>query len=183
MALLAEEIVEEWPNRNGYFTIRGAKVGLYEIDLLAIKKSGPKVERRHIEVQVSIRPASYITPLSKQDQRKTGRAPHNATKRKPDELEAGVHEWVHKKFLMQQKCELRESLYPGKWQYELVVNEVRHAEEPRLIEKEGVKILHLSDIIEELRLSKTCIKSAAGRDLIELVMLKAGQSPPTTDGQ
>ena len=183
MALLAEEIVEEWLNRNGYFTIRGAKVGLYEIDLLAIKKSGPKVERRHIEVQVSIRPVSYITPLSKQVQRKTGRAPYNATKRSPDELEAGVQEWVHKKFLMQQKCELRESLYPGKWQYELVVNEVRHPEELPFIEKEGVKILHLSDIIEELSSSKTCIRSAAGRDLVELVMLEAEQSPPTAAGQ
>ena len=36
MALLAEEIVEEWLNRNGFFTIRGIKVGVYEIDLLAI---------------------------------------------------------------------------------------------------------------------------------------------------
>jgi hypothetical protein len=104
-------------------------------------------------------------------------------KRSPDELEAGVQEWVHRKFLMQQKCELRESLYPGKWQYELVVNEVRHPEELPLIEKEGVKILHLANIIAELRLSKTCIKSAAGRDLVELVMLKAGQSSPTAAGQ
>jgi hypothetical protein len=36
MALLAEEIVEEWLNRNGYFTIRGIKLGVQEIDLLAL---------------------------------------------------------------------------------------------------------------------------------------------------
>ncbi len=36
MALLAEEVVEEWLNRNGYFTIRGIKVGVDEIDTLAI---------------------------------------------------------------------------------------------------------------------------------------------------
>ena len=146
MALLAEEIVEEWLNRNGYFTIRGIKVGLYEIDLLAIRKTGSEIERRHIEVQASFRPVSYITPLPKQVQKETGRAPYNARKRSHKELEAGVQEWVHSKFLMQQKCELRESLYPGKWRYELVVNIVRHPEELVYIEKQGVKILHLSNI-------------------------------------
>ncbi len=183
MALLAEEIVEEWLNRNGYFTIRGAKVGLYEIDLLAIKKTASKAELRHIEVQASIRPVSYITPVPKHIREKTGRAPFNARKRSPEELKIGVKEWVHKKFLMQKKCKLRESLFPGKWQYELVVNEVRHPEELSFIEAEGVKIFHLSDIIEQLRSSKTCIKSAAGKDLIELVMLKTRQSTTTAAGQ
>ena len=37
MALLAEEVVEEWLNRKGYFTIRGAKVGVPEMDLLAVR--------------------------------------------------------------------------------------------------------------------------------------------------
>lgn len=183
MALLAEEIVEEWLNRNGYFTIRGVKVGLYEIDLLAIKRTGSKIVLRHIEVQASIRPVSYITPLPKQVQKETGLAPYNASKRSAEELKRGVQEWVHKKFHMPIKCELRESLFPGKWQYELVVNEVRHPDELPFIEEEGIKILHLSDIIEELRSGSTCIKSAAGRDLVELVMLKTKQSTPAAAGQ
>jgi Holliday junction resolvase-like predicted endonuclease len=37
MALLAEEIVEEWLNRQGYFTIRGIRLGVNEIDLVAVK--------------------------------------------------------------------------------------------------------------------------------------------------
>jgi len=37
MALLAESLVEEWLNRNRFFTIRGIKHGLAEIDLLAIR--------------------------------------------------------------------------------------------------------------------------------------------------
>ena len=36
MALLAEEIVEEWLNRQGFFTIRGIKQGTQEIDLLSV---------------------------------------------------------------------------------------------------------------------------------------------------
>jgi len=66
MALLAEEIVEEWLNRQGYFTIRGIKIGVQEIDLLAVKAlhSGC-VECRHIEVQASMRPVSYISAVPK----------------------------------------------------------------------------------------------------------------------
>jgi hypothetical protein len=37
MSLLAEEGVQEWLNRNGFFTIRGARAGRQEMDLLAIR--------------------------------------------------------------------------------------------------------------------------------------------------
>ena len=61
MSILAEEIVEEWLNRKGYFTIRGVKLGNDEIDILAIKLVGKEVECRHIEIQASMRPVSYIS--------------------------------------------------------------------------------------------------------------------------
>jgi hypothetical protein len=72
MALLAEEIVEEWLNRQGYFTIRGIKIGVHEIDLLAIKISDDHVDCRHIEVTASIHPVSYITDVPKAIQKKLG---------------------------------------------------------------------------------------------------------------
>jgi hypothetical protein len=34
MALLAEQIVEEWLTRQGYFTIRGLKIGVEQHPLL-----------------------------------------------------------------------------------------------------------------------------------------------------
>jgi len=37
MPRLGEEIVEEWLNRQGHFTIRGIKLGVDEIDILAIR--------------------------------------------------------------------------------------------------------------------------------------------------
>ena len=37
MPLLAEEVVQEWLNRQGFFTIRGIKAGNSEIDLLAVR--------------------------------------------------------------------------------------------------------------------------------------------------
>ncbi len=52
MALLAEEIVEEWLNRQGYFTIRGIRLGVNEIDLVAVKfRSGESPVCCHVEVQ------------------------------------------------------------------------------------------------------------------------------------
>jgi Holliday junction resolvase-like predicted endonuclease len=74
MALLAEEIVEEWLNRQGYFTIRGIRLGVNEVDLVAVKFSkGSEVTCRHIEVQASMRPVSYISKIPKAA-RKSGRA-------------------------------------------------------------------------------------------------------------
>ena len=73
MTLLAEELVEEWLNRNGYFTIRGIKLGVHEIDLLALRVNGSAIEARHIEVQASVHPVSYFSPLPKEVRKTTGR--------------------------------------------------------------------------------------------------------------
>ena len=60
MALLAEELVEEWLNRQGYFTIRGVKLGVDEIDILAVRfLEGGELEYRHVEVQASMRPPKF----------------------------------------------------------------------------------------------------------------------------
>ena len=89
MALLAEEIVEEWLNRQGYFTIRGVKIGVHEIDLLAIRPSHDgEMECRHIEAQASIRPVSHISVLPKA-LRDKGR-PTNSVRRSEEELEEGT---------------------------------------------------------------------------------------------
>ena len=56
MALIDEQLVEEWLNRSNFFTIRGIKCWLGEIDLLAIRQQGDTKEFWHIEVQVSFRP-------------------------------------------------------------------------------------------------------------------------------
>ena len=39
MALLAEQLVDEWLYRNGFFTLRGIKSGVHEIDLLGVRMS------------------------------------------------------------------------------------------------------------------------------------------------
>lgn len=172
MALLAEEIVEEWLNRQGYFTIRGIKMGVQEMDLLAIKRdSAGQVECRHIEVQASMRPVSYISRVPKSEQ-KLGRAA-NSARRSDEDLLAGVAEWVEKKFHRKDKTELMRQLWDGAWSSELVINVVKSDEEVNLIAAHGVRIIQLSHIVAELNTEKFIINSASGADFIDLIHMGA----------
>ncbi len=64
MSLVTETLVEEWLNRKGYFTIRGAKKGGAEMDLLAVSFHEP--DALHVEVSVSVHAIGYISgpPIS-----------------------------------------------------------------------------------------------------------------------
>lgn len=171
MALLAEEIVQEWLNRQGYFTIRGIKLGVHEIDLLAIKFLGNgSADCRHVEVQASMRPISNISRVPKSSQ-KTGR-PANSAKRSDDELVEGVAEWVEKKFKRVDKKTLINSLWLGNWTSELVINVVKSSEEVDLIASHGVKILHLMDIVKSLADDAFIVKSASGADIVDLIQMR-----------
>jgi hypothetical protein len=173
MALLAEEIVQEWLNRQGYFTIRGIKLGVHEIDLLAIRPTATGLECRHLEVQASMRPVSYITRVPVAVQKATGRAPGSSKTRADDELLVGVREWIAKKFDHEVKARLRNELAPGPWSRELVVHKVRHAHELRLIEQEGIKLHQLARVVGELKGNQLMVEGAAGMHLSELVALAA----------
>ncbi len=171
MALLAEELVEEWLNRKGCFTIRGIKLGVHEIDLLAINFENSTPICRHIEVQASIRPMSYICALPKDVQKTTGRSSHNAKRRSISEICKGVDEWVFKKYDLPEKKQIREKLFNGNWRYELVVHNVKFEEELEEIKRHGIQIYRLNNIIAELSSSKTIVHGASGSDLLELVLL------------
>lgn len=168
MSLLAEEIVEEWLNRQGYFTIRGIKMGVQEIDLLAVKwQTDGKTECRHVEVQASMRPVSYISRVPKEDQ-KAGRAA-NSAKRSNEELNQGVVEWVEKKFRRSDKKALMAKLWDGDWSSELVVNVVKSEDELKLIAGHGIKILRLNEIVSALAKDSFVIGSASGADIVDLI--------------
>jgi hypothetical protein len=122
VALLAEHLVEEWLNRNGYFTIRGMKLGVDEIDLLAIKPGKSGLDARHVEVQISFRPISYIGKLTKEEQRELGYKSANSAGTRPTKIvKAGIDAWVAKKFTSSKKQRMRDMVLSGaKWRYQLV---------------------------------------------------------------
>lgn len=171
MALLAEELVEEWLNRQGYFTIRGTKVGVHEIDLLAIRPTADGIECRHLEVQASVNPISYITKVPQEVQRNTGRAAGSARIRDDKELREGVREWVAKKFDHPKKVKLRHLLATGNWSRELVVNAVKHQREIEILSEAGITIRYLPTIVCELKSGNFLLDGASGTHLVDLVAM------------
>ena len=173
MALLGEEIVEEWLNRQGYFTIRGIKLGNDEIDILAMRPlADGKHDCRHIEVTISINPISYITKVPAAVRKATGRGAHNAKKRDVTQLTQGVHEWIEAKFDLLRKVEMKNRLCPGTWTKELVVGTVKHEGELDLLRQAGITIHRLRDVLSEMVEDRSVIKAAAGADLFDLMLLR-----------
>lgn len=81
--------------------MRGVKVGVDEIDLLAIRfaKDGLP-ECRHLEVQASMRPISYISRIPN-NHLEPGQSSTSAKTRQLDILQVGVKEWVEKIYTTQ----------------------------------------------------------------------------------
>lgn len=172
MALLAEQLVDEWLNRKGFFTLRGIKTGVHEIDLLGVRATKEKLEGWHVEVQVSFRPISYIGKLSKDQQDAIGvRAPNSAKKRSPELLKEGISDWLHKKFASPTKVQMRNGCWKGiSWQHKFVHGVVKDVEELRLIGASGVELIPFSKVLHELCLHKPGeMFGGAGTDIAEII--------------
>ena len=172
MSLLAESLVEEWLNRRNFFTIRGIKHGVGELDLLGIhREPDGSVTGWHVEAQVSFRPVSYVTRLTKEMARASGIARGSAKKRTPEELEACVHQWIHDKFLSKAKQRVRNKLWPGvQWEFHLIHGKVKWEEELEVFKKEQIKCHRFSALLDELSdRSEQVYSGSAGGDLAEIV--------------
>ena len=172
MSLLAESLVEEWLNRKGFFTIRGIKHGIGELDLLGIHlEPNGSVTGWHVEAQVSFRPIGYITRTTKEMARASGRARGTAKKRTQHELEVCVRQWIKDKFSSEAKQGVRESLWAGvEWEFHLVHGKARWQEELEVFKKEKIKCHPFSDLLDELSCrSDHAYSGSAGGDLAEIV--------------
>ncbi|MCY4287673.1 MAG: hypothetical protein OXC63_03690 [Aestuariivita sp.] len=175
MVLIAEEVVEEWLNQQRFFTIRGVKLGVKEMDILAIREGEDGIERHHYEVHASINPVSYVSTVPKTIQRAEGRASNSAKKRTAEELKRGVKEWIQKKFKDPKKVELRQQLSAGEWRYHFVLHKVRHQDELAIFEESEVKILYLREILVDLKAGGDF--TASGKDLIDLMLMDRLSTP------
>jgi len=170
MALLAESVVEEWLNRNGFFTIRGIKHGVGELDLLGIKKSGDSITGWHVEVQASFRPIGYISKLTKDLAKSRGRSSIVA-RRTAAEMAACARQWVRDKFEAEDKRRVREKYWPGlQWEFHLVHGIAKYPDEIALFKSAGINCHSLYDILKGLqRAGKGAFSGSAGGDLAEIV--------------
>jgi len=171
MSLLAESLVEEWLNRAGYFTIRGARFGVSEMDLLAVRQGAAGLEARHIEVQVSTNPIAYISPLTDAHVKEHGKSKTSAWSRPPEVLDASVTGWIEKKFFSVNKVAARNKAWPGlTWSLEFVHGVVRHSEELEYIRTKGIKTLTFHGVLDSLCHDAILThKGGAGTDIAEML--------------
>ena len=136
----AEEIVTKWLNNQGYFTINNLKMGNgKEIDILAFSPSiekGPKAI--HVEVQVSTRPVkgSDVSPetVTKYCDRKFI---HENSNNNDERIKKEVFRiFGHQNY--------------EKWLVKGVIDEVQRNDYVSSLEKNDVKLLNISDIVNDL---------------------------------
>jgi hypothetical protein len=171
MALLAESLVEEWLNRKGYFTVRGVKHGVGEMDLLAVRNDSGTVVGWHTEVQASFRPVGYIAKIKKELVGTVGKGRNSAIKRTNEQVDDFARAWVEEKFKLRAKAELREHLWPGiQWSYHLVHGEVREKRELEIFGAQGVTCHPFHEVLSDL-IGPTgqTFSSSTGGDIAEIV--------------
>ena len=158
MALLDEQLVEEWLNRQNFFTMRGIKCGVDEIDLLAIRPASEGFECWHLEVQISYRPVGHIGGDT------------SARKRTPDELQAGVAQWVEKKFTSPRKVKRRnEVLHGANWRNFLVHAVLKDEAELPLMQQLGVELIPYRQVLHDLCKDSKNKSSSAASGIIEML--------------
>ena len=170
MAFLAETLVDEWLNRQGYFTVRGLKDGVSEIDLLGVRAGKSGLEGCHVEVQASFRPVGYISPISKEQLAGFAKTRTSAKARPDAMLRKDVKEWVHKKFTSKGKVAARERAWPGiSWQYVFVHAVVREPKELSFIAAHNIQVVPFHDVLRQLKHVSTSQRGGAGTDISEIV--------------
>jgi hypothetical protein len=158
MALLDEQLVEEWLNRQNFFTMRGIKSGNDEIDLLAIRPKPEGLECWHVEVQISYRPVNFIGGKK------------NARKRTKNELREGIEQWVAKKFTSPKKAKRRNEILPdAKWRFFLVHAVLKDEAELTIMEELGVELIPYKRVLEDLRSEKKSKSSSAASGIVEML--------------
>ncbi len=172
MPLLAESLVDEWLNRQGFFTFRGIRDGVDEIDLLGVRPTPTGLQGWHVEVQVSFRPIGYITKLTDRLAKAKGAKSRSAViRRSDDELSECVNAWVQHKFTKDRKVASRERCWPHlTWEYHLIHGMTKYPSEVELIAELGVKTIPLHQVLSDLcQRTPGASQGAAGTDISDMI--------------
>jgi len=158
MAKIAELIVIEYLNRQGYTTVQSIKKRNREWDVLAVSYQSEPPIAKHYEVQVSFDPVSYLSNK-------------NAKKRSCEEVSKDINAWVEKKFKHKHIQMIRQQFFSMEWEYVVIHVELKDPRELDCLEEMDIKTLSFSEILKQL-----CAKhprdlpfTAEGKDIVELI--------------
>lgn len=172
MAAFAETLVDEWMNREGFFTIRGLRRGVQEIDLLGVRQLEGRIEGWHVEVQASIRPIGYIARwLPQHIDAGLANGPAAAGHRTPEIVKECAVAWVARKFDADVKVDMRNRAWPNlTWDRKLVHAVVLSRHELQCIRECGVATISLRQVIQSLRHPRANgLMGVAGTDVAEIL--------------
>lgn len=174
MALLAETLVEEWLNRQGFLTVRGVRDGVNEMAILAVKlRSSEEAEQEtwHVEVQSSFRPMNYLTPLTKRISNEIGKDAGAAIRRTPEMVSECVKAWIEKKYEKPKMVRHRDFFCPGAtWRRVLVHAVVKHEGELEEFQQQGIELIPLERVLEALcPPTRPAFTASAGTDIADLI--------------
>jgi hypothetical protein len=161
MSLFSEQLVEEYYNRRRYLTIRGARQGVGETDILAVRFQDELVEGLHIEVQTSFRPVAFLS---------NGNA--GAGNRTDEQVDAEMQIWIQRKYLSPAKVALRQNVWPGiTWRHIFVHARLKDPRELNSLRSAGVELLTFEDVLRDITLptKKGGFTASAGGDVSEIL--------------
>ena len=169
MALIAEELVEEWLIQKKYFTIRNLKSGNNEIDLLGVKLNGKSnKELVHVEVMVPHSPMSWYCRVKHK----------SAASRSPEVIKSEVDAWVERKYKSEKKQLMRDNLIPhantDDWEMMFVhgiLTDQNH-KEMEYMKELGINIISIKKIMLELQENDGNIFTGGdGREISNLISI------------
>lgn len=177
MAVFAETLVDEWLNRQKFFTVRGLRQGNHEIDLLGVRPSeGSGLEAWHVEVQASFNPIGYISKwLPHHIKAGLATRPTSAGRRTPDVIRECAQAWVHSKFDSPTKVRMRDGVWARlSWRRVLVHAVTLSQHEVQCIADCGVATVSLRAVMRDLNARVPGgLVGVAGTDVAELVAFLA----------
>ncbi len=172
MALAAEHVVAEWMFRQGFMTVRGARLGNTELDLLGVRPKDGGVEGWHVEVQVSFRPVDHLGPKLKEKEKSAISQDLSQPDAKRAVITSRAEKFVEKKFTSENVNKLRDSCWPGiEWRRLFVHGRlVAHQLELEVVQRH-IETISFEDILDHLlkRDPKEERVSASATDIAEIV--------------
>ncbi len=95
----------------------------------------------------------------------------NARRRSREQIEAGVAQWLDKKYFAERKVKRRTEIVPhgSNWQYWFVHGEVREAQELEIIQAAGVKVISYRDVLSALRDGTQSTSSSVASNITEIL--------------
>ena len=162
---LIENIVSTWFQAKGYFLIQNLKVGVYEVDILAVKLGEEQkfIDAVHVEIQCSSNPIGYI-----------GGSP-SAKKRTAEEIEEGVQAYIDKKFEHPKTREVIERLLGKDYRRMFVCGNLKDESTIGFFKQKGVEVIRVWEIFEDVLKNLGELKTAPGNRYHQLLHLSRDQ--------